>query len=61
MHPELFHIGPVPIRSYGLMLAISFFLGIWYVSYISKRDGKPFEPFLAISYIMIIGGIVGSR
>ena len=61
MYPELFHIGPMPIRSYGLMLAISFFMGIWYVSRITKRDGKPFEPFLAISYIMIIGGIVGAR
>ncbi|MDH4155926.1 MAG: prolipoprotein diacylglyceryl transferase [candidate division Zixibacteria bacterium] len=61
MHPELFHIGPIPIRSYGLMLALSFFLGLVYVYRISQRDKKPFEPFLAIAYIMIIGGIVGAR
>ncbi|MFQ6008961.1 MAG: prolipoprotein diacylglyceryl transferase family protein, partial [Candidatus Zixiibacteriota bacterium] len=41
MYPELFHIGPIPIRSYGLMLAISFFLGVWYVKHVTSRDKKP--------------------
>lgn len=61
MQPELFHIGPIPIRSYGLMLAISFLLGIWYIHYVSKRDGKPFERFLNVAYIMVIGGLIGAR
>jgi phosphatidylglycerol:prolipoprotein diacylglycerol transferase len=61
MHPELFHIGPIPIRSYGLMLALSFLLGVWYIRRATKRDGKPFEPFLTIAYIMVIGGLVGAR
>jgi phosphatidylglycerol:prolipoprotein diacylglycerol transferase len=61
MLPELFHIGPIPIRSYGLMLAISFLLGIWYIWYVSKRDEKPFDRFLTIAYIMVIGGLVGAR
>lgn len=61
MCPELFHIGPVPIRSFGLMLAISFFLGVYYVSRVAKRDKRPFDPFLNVAYILIIGGIVGAR
>jgi phosphatidylglycerol:prolipoprotein diacylglycerol transferase len=61
MCPEFFHIGPIPIRAYGLMLAISFFLGVWYVKYVTSRDNKPFEPFLTIAYIMIFGGILGAR
>lgn len=61
MLPELFHIGPLPIRSYGLMLAISFFLGVLYVKYVTKRDNKDFEPFLTIAYIMIFGGVIGAR
>lgn len=61
MYPELFHIGPIPIRSYGLMLAISFFLGVWYVKHVTSRDKKPFEPFLTIAYIMIFAGILGAR
>jgi len=61
LHPELFHIGPIPIRSYGVMLVLAFFLGLWYVRRMTARDGKPFEPFLTIAYIMIFGGIIGAR
>ncbi len=61
MHPELFQIGPIPIRSYGLMLAVSFILGVFYVHYVTKREGRAFEPFLNIAYILIIGGILGAR
>ncbi|MBD3403222.1 prolipoprotein diacylglyceryl transferase [candidate division GN15 bacterium] len=61
MLPELFHIGPVPIRMYGLMLAVSFLLGVYYVYRIARRDNKPFEPYLTIAYIFIFGGIVGAR
>ena len=61
MYPELFHLGPIPIRSYGLMLALSFMASILYVQWIAKREDKPFEPFLALSYLFIIGGVVGAR
>ncbi|MFQ5498490.1 MAG: prolipoprotein diacylglyceryl transferase [Candidatus Zixiibacteriota bacterium] len=61
MLPELFHIGPLPIRGYGLMLALAFLGGILYVKKIIERDGKPFEPFLTMSYIIIFGGIIGGR
>ena len=61
MLPELFNIGPIPIRSYGLMLAISFFVGVMYVKYVTKRDNKPFEPYLSIAYIMIFAGVIGAR
>ena len=29
MHPELFRIGPFAVHSYGVMLAISFIVGIY--------------------------------
>ncbi|MFC1475255.1 prolipoprotein diacylglyceryl transferase [Candidatus Zixiibacteriota bacterium] len=61
MLPELFQIGSLPIRAYGLMLAISFFLGVWYVKKITQRDNKPFEIYLTIAYIMILGGVIGAR
>ncbi|HOP07416.1 MAG TPA: prolipoprotein diacylglyceryl transferase [candidate division Zixibacteria bacterium] len=61
MHPEMFHIGSFPIRSYGVMLAISFLVGVLYVGRMSKRDKKPFDQYLALAYIMIIGGVVGAR
>ncbi|MEW5995932.1 MAG: prolipoprotein diacylglyceryl transferase family protein, partial [Candidatus Zixiibacteriota bacterium] len=61
MYPELFQLGPIAVRSYGLMLAISFFLGVIYVWRVARRDGKPFDQFLTVAYIMIFGGIVGAR
>ena len=61
MCPELFHIGPIPIRGYGLMLAISFLLSVFYVERQTRRDGLRFEPFVALAYIMIVGGVVGAR
>ena len=61
MYPELFHIGPVPIRSYGLMLVISFFVGVFYMKKVADRHDKSFEVYLNIAYIMIFGGIIGAR
>ena len=61
MYPELFHIGPLPIRAYGMALAISFFLGVWYIKYLTSRYNRPFDPFLSIAYIMIGGGVIGAR
>jgi phosphatidylglycerol:prolipoprotein diacylglycerol transferase len=61
MYPELFHIGPVPVRAFGLMLALSFLAGVLYVQRMTSRDKKPFEPYLVIAYIMIFGGVLGAR
>ncbi len=61
MHPDLFNIGPLAIRSYGLMLAISFFLGILYVYRMSKKLNFDFDALLTVAYIMIIAGLIGAR
>jgi phosphatidylglycerol---prolipoprotein diacylglyceryl transferase len=61
MLPELFHIGPIPIKPYGLLLALSFLMGVWYVQRVITRDKKPFDPYLSIASYMILGGIVGAR
>jgi len=61
LFPEILDLGPVTIRAYGLMLALSFFAGIIYIQRQSARTGKPFEPFLTIAYIMIAGGVIGAR
>ena len=38
MHPNLFKIGPLEIHSYGLMLAVSFLLGILLAMHRAKRQ-----------------------
>lgn len=61
MCPELFHIGPIPIRGYGVMLALSFLFGVLYLRHRVQKDNKRFEPYLALSYILIFGGVIGAR
>jgi phosphatidylglycerol:prolipoprotein diacylglycerol transferase len=61
LFPEIVKIGPIAIRSYGLMLAISFFIGIYYVYRYCKKNDIKFEPYLTVAYIMVIAGIVGAR
>jgi phosphatidylglycerol:prolipoprotein diacylglycerol transferase len=61
MYPELFKIGPISIKAFGLGLAITFLAGVLYVRKMTTRDGKPFEPYLAFAYIMIFGGVIGAR
>lgn len=61
MCPELFHVGPLPIRAYGVALAVSFFLGVLYVKWQADRHNRPFEPFLTLAYIMIACGVIGAR
>lgn len=61
MLPELFQIGPIPIRSFGIGLALTFLFGVVYVRRMTARDNKPFETYLAFAYIMIFGGVIGSR
>jgi phosphatidylglycerol:prolipoprotein diacylglycerol transferase len=61
MFPELLKIGPISIRSYGLMLAISFFIGVYYVSRMAKKRNLDLNQVLTMAYILVLAGIVGAR
>ncbi|UCD16503.1 MAG: prolipoprotein diacylglyceryl transferase [Candidatus Zixiibacteriota bacterium] len=61
MYPELIRIGPLAIRSYGVMLAVSFIMGVFYVYRISRRKKYDFAELLTVAYIMIIAGVLGAR
>jgi phosphatidylglycerol:prolipoprotein diacylglycerol transferase len=61
MYPELFKIGPVVIRSYGLALTLSFLLGVIYIYRTARKKNISFDPLLSIAYIMIFGGVLGAR
>ena len=43
------------------MLAIAFFAGVIYLWWVTKRDKRTFDPYLAVAYIMIFGGVIGGR
>jgi len=61
MYPTIFEIGPVGIRSYGLMLALSFFAGVWYIYRRSRHERLSFDQMLNVAYVLIFGGLIGAR
>jgi phosphatidylglycerol---prolipoprotein diacylglyceryl transferase len=61
MYPEIYRIGPLVIRSYGIMLAISFIIGIYYAAYRGKKQDYKENDIMDIGLVILIASIVGSR
>jgi phosphatidylglycerol:prolipoprotein diacylglycerol transferase len=61
MYPVLVQLGTFELRSYGIILALSFFLGLW----LSAREAKTrgLDPALVhdFAFYALLGGIVGAR
>ena len=61
MHPILFHIGPITLYSYGLMLATAFIVASYFLSIELSRRGLDQRIGGQITIIALIGGIAGSK
>jgi phosphatidylglycerol:prolipoprotein diacylglycerol transferase len=61
MHPEIFHIGPFALRSFGLMLALSFFVGIVYIRARAIKEKIDVNFVLNLAFVVIFSGIAGAR
>jgi len=61
LHPVILRIGSFELRSYGLMLALSFLLGIYLSVHRAKKKGVDPNQIMDLSVIIIISAIVGSR
>ena len=61
MIPKLFQIGPIPVYSYGLMLGIAFITASYLLSYECKRKKIPENIGVNITFLALIGGVVGSK
>ena len=61
MHPVLFKIGALEIRAYGLMLALSFLIGIYLSIHRAKKQNVNPNHIMDLSVLIIISAIVGSR
>ena len=61
MYPGLVQLGTFELRSYGIIVALSFFLGLWLSSREAKRNGL--DPALVqdFAFYALLGGIVGAR
>ncbi|MFN2127406.1 MAG: prolipoprotein diacylglyceryl transferase, partial [Anaerolineales bacterium] len=61
MHPELFLIDPFAVHSYGVMLAISFIVGIYVAVKNAEKRGIKGEEIVNLGFIIIIASIIGAR
>ncbi|MFB0938424.1 MAG: prolipoprotein diacylglyceryl transferase [Urechidicola sp.] len=59
--PEIFRIGPLPIRYYGLMFVIAFLLGIQIMKKIYKNENVPEEHVDSLFMYVVIATLAGAR
>ncbi|MCE9559240.1 MAG: prolipoprotein diacylglyceryl transferase [Armatimonadetes bacterium] len=61
MHPVLFTVGSVPIRSFGLMLVIGFMVAIALATKRTRQFGGDPDRIWDLSFYLIIAGVLGAR
>ncbi len=59
--PEIFRIGSLSVRWYGLFWALSFYLGYEIISRIFRKEDLPAKHADSILIYMFVGSIVGAR
>jgi phosphatidylglycerol:prolipoprotein diacylglycerol transferase len=61
MHPVLIEIGRFKLYSYGLMLALSFWIGILWAARRAPKRGVSADSIYDLSIILILASVLGSR
>lgn len=61
MYPVLFKLGPVEIKTYGLMLALSFVIGFLIASKRAEKHGIESAVLLDLCFYILLSSIIGSR
>lgn len=59
--PEIFRIGPIAVRWYGLLFASAFFFGYLIMQQIFKREGLKQEVLDSLTMYVFIATVVGAR
>ena len=59
--PDIFSIGPITIRWYGLLFAMSFIVGYQLMMIIFKRENRSEHDLNDLVWYMILGTVLGAR
>lgn len=59
--PEIFSLGPIRVRWYGILFAMGFGLGFWITQRLFKRENLPESWLDPLLLYMVLGGLIGSR
>ncbi|MCS7089184.1 MAG: prolipoprotein diacylglyceryl transferase [Verrucomicrobiota bacterium] len=61
MHPVAFHVGPLTVHWYGILVALGFLVGLWNAARRAPRAGLPGEAIADLGPWLIVGAVVGAR
>lgn len=61
MHPIAFHLGPLTVHWYGVMIALAFLFGLWTATLRARREKIPAEKIADVTLWLMVGAIVGAR
>ena len=61
IYPFVFHIGPLEITGYGLMMMVAFLMGGWLIALELKRRGLSEDYAADMIAAAVIGGIIGAK
>jgi len=61
MYPVLFQLGTFELRTYGVIVVLSFFLGLWLSTKEAKRKGLDPGLIQDFAFYALVGGIIGAR
>lgn len=61
MYPVFVQLGTFELRSYGIIVALSFFLGLWLSVREAKRKGLDPGLIQDFAFYALLGGIIGAR
>ncbi len=59
--PEIFQLGPLEVRWYGLLFAASFVFGYMIMAKFFKKEGVPIELLDKLATTMVIATVIGAR
>jgi phosphatidylglycerol:prolipoprotein diacylglycerol transferase len=61
MFPTIIKLGPIAIRTYGLLVAVGLFAGLQYILKRRQKDGITEEQIFDLILYVIVAGLVGAR
>ncbi|MBN21161.1 MAG: prolipoprotein diacylglyceryl transferase [Bdellovibrionaceae bacterium] len=61
MYPVLFHLGPIPIHTYGFLIAMGFLTGIAVCRRLLRGTGIPEDRDVDLAFWVLLVGFIGTR
>lgn len=61
MYPELFSLGPITVYSYGVLLAVSYLVGLWLAMRRARAWGLDANRVLDLGIYIIIAALIGAK